>query len=67
MPETLILTAEYDPLRDEGCLLYTSVTYEEGPGAHEWDFWNRYIKKVLEWLPLDKDSKEGLNSGNVGL
>ena len=43
------------------------VTYEEGPGAHEWDFWNRYIKKVLDWLPLDKDSKEGMNSGNVGL
>ena len=47
--------------------LGADVTYEEGPGAHEWDFWNRYIKKVLDWLPLDKDSKEGLNSGNVGL
>ena len=49
------------------CELGADVTYEEGPGAHEWDFWNRYIKKVLDWLPLDKDSKEGLNSGNVGL
>ena len=47
--------------------LGADVTYEEGPGAHEWDFWNCYIKKVLDWLPLDKDSKEGLNSGNVGL
>lgn len=52
-----------DTMRELG----VDVTYEEGPGAHEWDFWNRYIKKVLEWLPLDKDSKEGLNSGNVGL
>lgn len=41
------------------------VTYEEGPGGHEWDFWNRYIKKVIDWLPLDKDASAGINSGNV--
>lgn len=29
------------------------VTYEEGPGRHDWDFWDAYIKKVLDWLPLD--------------
>lgn len=29
------------------------VTYEEGPGGHEWYFWDRYILKSLEWLPLD--------------
>ena len=28
-----------------------NVTYEEGPGAHEWDFWDTYIKKALDWLP----------------
>ena len=28
------------------------VTYEEGPGNHDWDFWNRYIGHVLDWLPL---------------
>lgn len=43
------------------------VTYEEGPGAHEWDFWNRYIKKVIDWLPLEEDSLAGINSGNVGV
>ena len=43
------------------------VTYEEGPGAHEWDFWNRYIKKVIDWLPLDEDTLAGINSGNVGV
>lgn len=41
------------------------LTYEQGPGAHEWDFWNRHIKKVLDWLPLDGVS--GVNSGNVML
>ena len=40
------------------------VTYEEGPGDHNWDFWDSYIKKVLNWLPLDVESR-GRNSGNV--
>lgn len=43
------------------------VTYEEGPGSHEWDFWNRYIKKVIGWLPLEDDAKAGVSSGNVGI
>ncbi len=42
------------------------VTYEEGAGAHEWDFWNRYIKRVLDWLPLENNGA-GINSGNVGV
>lgn len=42
------------------------VTYEEGPGGHEWDFWNRHIKKVIDWLPL-VDTEAGMNSGNVGI
>lgn len=46
--------------------LGVKVTYEEGPGAHEWDFWNLYIKKVIDWLPLEEDSA-GLSSGNVGI
>ncbi|MBQ6679605.1 MAG: acetylesterase [Lachnospiraceae bacterium] len=40
------------------------VTWEEGPGGHEWDFWDTYIRKILDWLPLDEDSA-GINSGNV--
>ena len=31
------------------------VTYEEGPGGHEWDFWNTYLLKILNWLPLTAD------------
>lgn len=26
------------------------VTYEEGPGGHDWDFWDTYILKALDWL-----------------
>lgn len=42
------------------------VTYEEAAGAHEWNFWNSHIKKVLEWLPLE-DGQIGINGGNVGI
>ncbi len=41
-------------------------TYEEGPGAHEWDFWDTYIKKAIDWLDL-KPTGLGINSGNVGV
>jgi S-formylglutathione hydrolase FrmB len=28
------------------------LTYEEGPGEHEWGYWDQQIQKVLAWLPL---------------
>ena len=40
------------------------LTYVEGPGGHNWDFWDTYIKKALDWLPLD-DLSRGRNSGNI--
>lgn len=43
------------------------LTYVEGPGGHDWEFWDTYIKKVIDWLPLDNDASAGLNSGNVGV
>jgi putative tributyrin esterase len=27
-------------------------TYEEGPGQHEWGYWDRQIQRLIEWLPL---------------
>lgn len=53
-------------LRDMFTALGYSVTYEEGTGGHDWDFWNRYIKRVLEWLPLE-EAVSGINSGNIGV
>jgi len=32
--------------------LHYEHTYEEGPGTHEWGFWDAHIRKVLDWLPL---------------
>ncbi|WP_379135590.1 alpha/beta hydrolase [Paenibacillus sp. sgz500958] len=34
-----------------------SLTYEEGPGAHEWGYWDAKIQDVLKWLPLDKPER----------
>jgi S-formylglutathione hydrolase FrmB len=49
-------------LRGQG----VKVTFEVGPGNHEWDFWDAYIKKAIDWLPTEKNGL-GINSGNVGI
>ncbi|MEA4907813.1 MAG: alpha/beta hydrolase family protein [Anaerolineaceae bacterium] len=28
------------------------VTYEEGPGDHDWDFWDPYIRRALDWIDV---------------
>lgn len=28
------------------------VTFEEESGAHDWDYWDKQIKRVIEWLPI---------------
>ncbi|AZT91391.1 acetylesterase [Caldicellulosiruptor changbaiensis] len=33
-------------LKNEGI----DVIYEEDEGGHDWDFWNKHIKKAFEWL-----------------
>jgi len=38
--------------------------YETGAGNHEWDFWDRYLLRALDWLPLDS-KVSGLNSGHI--
>ncbi|WP_424766847.1 alpha/beta hydrolase [Paenibacillus sp. sgz302251] len=30
------------------------LTYEEGPGTHEWGYWDTHIQHFLRWLPLEK-------------
>ncbi|MCG7408192.1 esterase family protein [Paenibacillus sp. ACRRX] len=31
--------------------------YEEGPGEHEWGYWDARIQDVLAWLPLRKEQE----------
>lgn len=51
-------------LRDHLKELEFDVTWEEGPGRHDWDYWDTTIKKALDWLPLG-DEQKGVHSGNV--
>lgn len=34
-----------------------NLTYVEGPGAHEWSYWDEHIQRVLDWLPLQLPAK----------
>lgn len=61
LPELYLAVGENDFIRDvvrkdrnELLRLGIPFHYEEAPGlGHEWDFWDRYMKKALdEWLPL---------------
>lgn len=29
-----------------------NIEYQESPGSHTWDFWDRTIQDVLAWLPI---------------
>ena len=40
------------------------MTWQEGPGGHDWTFWDSYILKAMEWLPLG-DATQGISSGHV--
>ncbi|WP_217959962.1 alpha/beta hydrolase [Acutalibacter muris] len=50
--------------RDKLIELGYDVTWAEGPGGHDWDFWDAYILKAMEWLPLG-DVTQGISSGHV--
>ncbi|MDD4153517.1 MAG: alpha/beta hydrolase family protein [bacterium] len=38
--------------RDHTVLLGLNLLYEEGPGNHEWGYWDKQIEKVIDWLPV---------------
>lgn len=38
--------------RDYARSLGVEITYDEGPGVHNFDFWDPHILKILNWLPL---------------
>jgi S-formylglutathione hydrolase FrmB len=43
--------------RDHARRVGLALTYEEGPGTHEWSYWDRQIQRVLEWLPLKRNDQ----------
>jgi putative tributyrin esterase len=40
--------------RDHVRGLGLDLAFEEGPGEHEWGYWDANIQRVLEWLPIPK-------------
>lgn len=36
--------------RDQMLSLGCDLTYEEGPGGHDWYFWDTYIVRALDWI-----------------
>ena len=38
--------------RDHARKLGYDLTYEDGPGDHQWKYWDSIIQRVLEWLPI---------------
>lgn len=36
--------------RDHSRSLGLDLTYEEGPGTHEWGFWDAAVRRFLDWL-----------------
>lgn len=42
-------------VRDAIRKMDVDLTYDEEPGAHTWDYWDRNIQKVLHWLPLKRN------------
>ncbi len=46
------LYADNLAFRDQ-CLSYgLPLTYVEGPGSHEWGYWDEHVRLFLNWLPL---------------
>lgn len=39
-------------------------TYEEGPGIHDWNFWDPYIQKVLQWIAINRDESQEDDNGS---
>ena len=54
-------------LMSQSLMRTVPVTFEIEPGSHEWDFWDTYIKKGIDWLPTEHNTSNGMNSGNVGI
>jgi len=45
------LYADNVRFREHAKSLGLVVTYEEGPGGHEWSCWDAHIQQVVAWLP----------------
>ncbi len=42
--------------RDALRKLPLDLTYEEGPGEHNWAYWDKMIQNVLAWMVVEKSA-----------
>ena len=54
------LHADNIRFRDAVRKLPLDLTYEEGPGDHNWTYWDQMIQKVLAWMLPGKRNFDGL-------
>lgn len=52
------LWASNQGAREKFRALGMDVTYEEHPGAHEWNYWDTNVQRALNWLPLTGSTVE---------
>jgi S-formylglutathione hydrolase FrmB len=48
------LIAQNRNFRDHARVIGLPMLYEEGPGDHQWKYWDEKIQRVIAWLPLRK-------------
>ena len=48
--------------RDHAITLGLPLTYFEGPGVHEWGFWDARIRDTLAWLPLPENRQSRVSA-----
>lgn len=46
------LYADNTAFRDHCRRIGLPVEYEEGPGAHVWEYWDVNIRRIVDWLPV---------------
>lgn len=61
LPKFFMWCGVSDKLYKENRLFYErfgeklGIEYHEGPGSHEWKYWDKHIGDVLKWLPVKKN------------
>ncbi len=59
------LLAENRAFRDHALGLGLPLHWFEGPGAHEWGFWDARVRDFLGWLPLPENAAAASASGDA--
>ncbi|MFD2307961.1 alpha/beta hydrolase [Enterococcus termitis] len=63
-PKIFLCCGEEDPLLYANKTMAQALaghgieyTLETGPGNHDWIFWDQWIQRVLDWLPIESKEK----------